>query len=64
MTEQAKGMPMGPPMRGPFARIVGCGVSLHIRLDTQDDIEILSLAVQMAERRRYGRAAAAIGSAT
>ena len=45
---------MGPPERGPFVRVVGKGFDVAIRVEDSDDREIVRLALEMGERRRYG----------
>jgi len=46
----------GPPTHGPEVTIIGPGMRVGIRVDDDDDREILRLALEMGERRRYGRA--------
>ena len=45
---------MGPPERAPFVRVVGKGVDVTILPESKLDQEIIRLALEMAERRRYG----------
>ncbi len=46
---------MGPPEKGPIVKVFGKGISLSLCLEDKIDSVILDLALQMAERRRYGR---------
>ena len=46
---------IGPPEKGPAVRIVGKGVDVLIRVEDEIDGEIVSLAMAMAERRRFGK---------
>ena len=46
-------MNMGPPTPPPFVRIVGRGVDVMIRINDDDDRNIVNLALNMAERHRY-----------
>lgn len=48
---------MGPPERGSVVRISGKGFYLGIRVDDGNDKEIVRLAMEMGERRRYMRIA-------
>jgi hypothetical protein len=46
---------MGPPSQGAWVEIYAKGMCVKIRVNDADDAEILRLALEMAERRRYGR---------
>lgn len=46
---------MGPPERGPWVRVRGKGFDVALRVDDDDDREILRLALEMGERRRHGK---------
>lgn len=46
---------MGPPDRGPVVRIIGKGIDVWIRVESDEDHEIMRLALEVAERRRYGK---------
>ena len=46
---------VGPPEKGPVVKVRGKGVSVIIRLESEIDYEILHHALEMAERRRYGK---------
>ena len=46
---------MGPPTKAPAVRVMGRGIDVFIRVEDDNDAEIVRLALQMAERRRYGR---------
>lgn len=48
-------MGMGPPEKAPFVRIEGKGISVLIRPESKLDQEIILLALQISERRRYGK---------
>lgn len=52
MSEQV----MGPPARGPLVRVKGRGIDVHIRVDDEIDAEIVRMAMEIADRRRFGRA--------
>ncbi|OTI63212.1 hypothetical protein CAZ10_10285 [Pseudomonas aeruginosa] len=45
---------MGPPAPGPVVRVVARGMSVAIRVDDDGDAEIVRLALEMAQRRRWG----------
>lgn len=36
----------------PYVAVVGAGVDVRISVEDDDDVEIVRLAIQMAERRR------------
>ena len=44
---------MGPPTPGPRIRVIGKGLDIFIRVDDELDSEIVTLALRIAERRRY-----------
>lgn len=46
---------MGPPERGPWVRVKGLEFDISIRVDDDDDKNILALALELCERRRYGK---------
>ena len=45
---------IGPPETGPWVRVKGKGIDLHIRCDDKTDAEIIRLSLEACERRRYG----------
>lgn len=49
---------MGPPATGPLVRVCGRGLDVVIRVNDETDAEIVRLALEMAERRRYEHAGA------
>ena len=46
---------IGPPTQGAWVEIYAAGMCVKIRVNDADDAEIVKLAFEMAERRRYGR---------
>lgn len=46
---------IGPPTQGAWIEIYAKGMCVKIRVNDDDDAEIVRLAFEMAERRRYGR---------
>ena len=46
---------MGPPTQGAWVEIYAKGMCVKIRVSDAEDAEIVRLAFEMAERRRYGR---------
>lgn len=44
---------IGPPTPGPRIRVIGKGLDIFIRVDDELDSEIVTLALRIAERRRY-----------
>lgn len=48
---------MGPPAHGPWVRVQGPGFSVAVQVEDDDDREIVRAAMELGERRRYGRVA-------
>jgi len=46
---------IGPPEQGALVEIYAKGMRVKIRVNDSEDAEIVRLALEMAERRRYGR---------
>lgn len=44
---------MGPPEKGPVVKVVGKGLSVIIRVESEIDRDIIRLAMGIAERRRF-----------
>ena len=47
---------MGPPNRGPWVVIRASGIDLQLEVNDEIDSEIVQLAMDMAQRRRYAKA--------
>lgn len=46
---------VGPPEQGMWIEIYAKGMCIKIRVNDADDEEIVRLAFEIANRRRYGR---------
>ena len=48
---------MGPPSPGPVVWVRGRNISVGVRVEDDLDLQIITMAMQIAERRRYSEAA-------